>query len=278
MNNLLIFFCVLGGIFMKKSISLYLIFAFLMTGMLEEFSNDEVFILSSKQASLQVSLVFLCLGLLLCYTIPFALGIKYISKRWQVTAKLLPLSFVCGYFIPGWIAGECNDATDQLLKHSGVLVTNIASSLETGVVEEMLKVLVVIWLLSLLGLRLKKHFMIAGMGVGLGFQFCEDIDYLAGFIDHHPLHALKYTLADRLSGCLVSHMIYSGVMAIGVYEIFYAHHYKRGIFYVLTAILSHALYDAIADYGALFIVLSGAFLLLIWYQSYQEIDQAVTTH
>ncbi len=97
-------------------------------------------------------------------------------------------------------------------------------------------------------------------------------------IDHHPLHALKYTLADRLSGCLVSHMIYRGVMAIGVYEIFYAHHYKRGIFYVLTAILSHALYDAIADYGALFIVLSVAFLLLIWYQSYQEIDQAVTTH
>lgn len=60
--------------------------------------------------------MLLCFSLLLLYLVPFCVFVRYTRMRAGVPRWLVVLAFASGLFIPGWIAGELNDAADVLLR------------------------------------------------------------------------------------------------------------------------------------------------------------------
>lgn len=258
----------------KRNLSLYVFYVMLALGMIEELSDDVITGCKNMDVLLKKHVIFfLCALMLLSYLVPFALFIVHLCKKWQVPKKLAVICFGSGWMIPGWICGDLNDATEALIKHSNALINNVVGAFEPALIEETLKVLLVFWILFLWGKFIKKHIFVAGMSVGLGFQLGEDLNYIVDTITHHVTSAFKETILDRLSSCLISHTMYTAVMAMGIYEIVIAHHYKKGIGCIIVAICVHALFDSMF-YGALFIALEGGLLLLVFDALYHETDQS----
>jgi RsiW-degrading membrane proteinase PrsW (M82 family) len=254
----------------KRDLSLLIFMIMLILGMLEELSDDVLPGDKNINLLMKKEIIFLiCAVMLLCYVVPFALFIYHRAKRWQVKVPLLVTCFISGWFIPGWIAGTLNDDIEPLIKHCAPVAYHLLDAIEPPIVEETLKVIVVFWVLSLFGRFLKKHILLAGMSVGLGFQFGEDLTYIADYLTNHYVGAFKLTIEDRISTCLISHTTYTAVFAIGLYEIFIAHHPKKGLFCLFVTFFAHAVTDFYI-YGALFFALSGGLLLFVFYRLYQE--------
>lgn len=167
-----------------------------------------------------VMLLF-CFSLLLIYFIPFCIFMKWTCMKVKTSLILPLLSFFSGWFIPGWMAGDLNDAASELLKHlfSTSFVEMWGDGLEAPVVEESLKVMVVVLLLYLIGKHDRKHYLITGMSVGMGFQIGEDFNYIEDAIagsHKNFMNIIPFTLINRVEVAIVSHWCYTALMAIGV--------------------------------------------------------------
>lgn len=195
-------------------------------------------------------IMLLCIALLLIYIVPFVYFTRYTCKKMDVSMKQTLFAFFSGWFIPGWIAGDLNEIVEILMKHftSKSFVNTWGDSIETPIVEETLKVLVVVWVLVLLKRTTREDFLITGMSVGMGFQISEDLGYIEEYVfgSHYDfMHAINSTLYERVSGGLVSHWCYTALMAVAIWMIFFAKGKKiKGIALLLIPILDHAAYDS----------------------------------
>lgn len=119
--------------------------------------------------------MLLCFSLLLLYLVPFCVFVRYTRMRAGVPRWLVVLAFASGLFIPGWIAGELNDAADVLLRAatSKAFVSTWGDAVEAPLVEETLKLLTVLAVLGLAGRHGGRDWLVGGMCVGMGFQLFE---------------------------------------------------------------------------------------------------------
>lgn len=194
-------------------------------------------------------MMLFCFLLLLLYFVPFVIFLRYTCRKMKISRKLPVIAFFSGWFIPGWIAGQLNDAAGKMIKSltSKQFAENWGDAIETPIVEETLKVLVVVWLLCLIGRHLRKHYLVAGMAAGMGFQISEDLGYIEEQVSgSHAdfMTAIPFTLSERVAGGLVSHWCYTGLMAVAVYLIFIEKKRKPGILLLIAVLLSHGLWDS----------------------------------
>lgn len=202
--------------------------------------------------------MLLCFSLLLLYLVPFFVFVRYTRMRAGVPRWLVVLAFASGLFVPGWIAGELNDAADVLLRAatSKAFVSTWGDAVEAPLVEETLKLLTVLAVLGLAGRHGGRDWLVGGMCVGMGFQLNEDLGYIVDQVAsaHHGYEtAVAVTLGDRVSGALVSHWTYTALAAVAVWLFFCQRRRLRGLLLVLAPLLSHAAWDTpLSDAGALF--------------------------
>lgn len=236
------------------------VFLFLfLVGPFATFGNmDRGTIHHASQLAAHYQTMLLCFSLLLIYLVPFFLFVRYTRLRAGVPRWLVVLAFASGLFIPSWIAGELNDAADALLRllASKSFVSTWGDAIEAPLVEETLKLLTVLAVLSLVGRRDGRDWLVGGMCVGMGFQFSEDLGYIEDQIvaGHHGFEtAVPVTLDDRISGALVSHWTYTALVAVAIWLLFCQRRRVRGFLLLFVPLLSHAAWDTpLSDAGALF--------------------------
>ena len=222
------------------------LFLFLV-GPFAEFGNmDRGTIHHAPQLAEHYQTMLLCFSLLLIYLVPFFLFVRYTRMRAGVPRWLVVLAFASGLFIPSWIAGELNDAADDLLRllASKSFVSTWGDAIEAPLVEETLKLLTVVAVLGLAGRRDGRDWLVGGMCVGMGFQFSEDLGYIEDQIvaGHHGFEtAVPVTLDDRISGALVSHWTYTALVAVAIWLLFCQRRRVRGFLLLFVPLLSHAL-------------------------------------
>lgn len=255
------------------SLAVFLTLFFLGAG--QEF--DAMYLEKIKPASetmVRYQMMLLCFLFLLLYFVPFVFFVRYSCRRMHVSGRFPVIAFLCGWFIPGWIAGELNDGSEWLLRRltSKSFTEMWGDALTAPIVEETLKVLVVVWLLALLGRTSRQHFLLAGMSAGMGFQISEDLGYIemqAGGSHREFTQLIPFTLTERVAGGLVSHWCYTAVMAVAVWMIFYGKKRKRGILLLLVPLINHGLWDSPLDMQLLMAVLS-AWMFLVFFRQWTE--------
>lgn len=265
---------------MKKSIKWWVsCFAFLVMffwGASKEFSGMYLEKINPVSETLgRYQMMLFCFLLLLLYFIPFVVFIRYTCRKLEVSRKLPVIAFFSGWFIPGWIAGQLNDAAEKLIRMltSKTFTDEWGDVIETPIVEESLKVIVVVWLLCLIGKHLRKHYLIAGMTVGMGFQISEDLNYIEEQVSgsHSDfVEAIPFTLGERVAGGLVSHWCYTALMAVGIYLFFREKNRKTGILLILAVLLDHGLWDSFLSDSDLGTAILSAALFILFVAVYER--------
>lgn len=265
---------------MKKSIKWWVsCFAFLVMffwGASKEFSGMYLEKINPVSETLgRYQMMLFCFLLLLLYFIPFVVFIRYTCRKLEVSRKLPVIAFFSGWFIPGWIAGQLNDAAEKLIRMltSKTFTDEWGDAIETPIVEESLKVIVVVWLLCLIGKHLRKHYLIAGMTVGMGFQISEDLNYIEEQVSgsHSDfVEAIPFTLGERVAGGLVSHWCYTALMAVGIYLFFREKNRKTGILLILAVLLDHGLWDSFLSDSDLGTAILSAALFILFVAVYER--------
>lgn len=216
-----------------------------------------------------------CAALLLMFFIPFAIFMYYSCRKMDVSWKMTILAFFSGWFISGSISHGLDGAGVHLLQNmiSESFAKAWAPPIFGSIVEETLKLLVAVCLLALLGQKLRKQYLIAGMAVGMGFQIDEalyDIENVVKGSHHAYVTAMSYTINDRIISCLGSHWCYTGVAAVGIFLIFRQKQKKVGILLLLAAYLDHSFRDMPFTSNTLCLALSDAFMLVIIFALYMK--------
>lgn len=258
-----------------QTVSLFVFLTMFMIGIEQELSGMNLGKIRPVSATVaHYQMMLFCAGLLLIYLIPFALFLNYTCRKMSVSRKLAVIGFFSGWFVPGWIAGDLNDAASSLIRHLTSKNFNNAwgDSIEAPIIEETLKVLVVIWVLFLFNRHQHRHCLIAGMAVGMGFQFGEDLSYIENQLTgsfHDFASAISFTITDRISGCLASHWCYTGLTAVAIYLIFRQKRKKAGLLLLLAVLVSHGLSDGAVG-GVLYEGLLSALVLVPMFFIYMK--------
>lgn len=255
-------------------IGLFAFCTMLMLGIQQELSGMDLGrIKPAGETAAHYYMLLLCAAMLLTYFIPFVFFMNYTCRKMAVSRKLAIIGFFSGWFIPGWIAGDLNDAAGSLIKHltSGNFNKAWGDSIEAPIVEELLKALVVLWVLLQFGKQNRSQYLMVGMSVGMGFQLGEDLSYIENQLSggHHALvTAIPFTFIDRISDSLGSHWCYTGLVAAGIFLLFIEKKRTSGILLILDAFLSHGLRDSGVLSGILYDGLLDAMILVPMFYVY----------
>lgn len=208
-----------------------------------------------------------CLAMLI-YIVPIGVFMKWLAKKYSVSWNLLLLAIGCGILMPGPVAGDVNDATDQFLKSvSAGGATSWIDSLEVGFAEELIKLLVAAMILFVLQKKSFMAWIMTGMSVGLGFQINEDISDIVP-VKAKDMSNVFPDAFDRVSVSAASHWAYTALTAAGLWMVIYGKGRRRkaGFGLILFVIANHFLFDS--DFGSTnfgFAVVSASLLLMLVY-------------
>ncbi|MST71605.1 PrsW family glutamic-type intramembrane protease [Olsenella porci] len=227
-------------------------------GVVVEFGNmDRGVLHPASQTAARYQAMLGCFALVLVYLIPFLAFVRYTRTKAGVPRWLVVLALASGLFVPGWIAGELNDAASTLLGMvaSKGFLDAWGDAIEAPIVEETLKVLTVCGVLALVGRRDARDWLVGGMCVGMGFQVSEDLSYIEGQIAGSRTDfatAIPFMLGSRVSGALVSHWTYTALAAVAVWLFFCQRKRLRGLAVFLVPLLDHFAWDSpVSDWGVL---------------------------
>lgn len=220
-------------------------------------------------------MLLVCAALLLTFFVPFALFLYYSCRKLLVSWKLAILAFFSGWFIASSFVVPVNQAGISLLQNlaSKSFATVWAPSIVGPIVEETMKLLVVICILALLGRHGREQYLITGMSVGMGFQIGEDLSDIIQTLKggHHAyVTAISFTMNQRVATSLGSHWCYTGVAAVGIYLIFRQKRRKEGILLLLAAYLDHSLFNMGFLHNSLMLALITGFILVIMFYVYMK--------
>ena len=218
--------------------------------------NESDLMGNSHTTALQYLEVYSAFLPLLIYIVPFGIFMKQIGPKYKMGNLELLIAVFCGAFISSALAGELNGQFDDWMKSllGSAYSDAWLGSLEAGIAEELLKLVITALLLYVLNRTSLKHYLVIGMCVGMGFQIEEDISYIteSGFKNVNEAFP---TALDRISGALGSHWAYAAVTAAGLYLIVRAcgkNHIRKGIGWILFVMADHFLYDTPLGEPALF--------------------------
>jgi RsiW-degrading membrane proteinase PrsW (M82 family) len=198
-----------------------------------------------------------CFALLLIYLVPFFIFARYTRLRAGVPRWLVVLAFFAGWFVPGWLAGDLNDALSGLIRAAaGKGFSNTwGDAIEAPLVEETLKLLTVTLVLGLVHRHGARDWLVGGMCVGMGFQVSEDLGYIESQVAGSRgdlANAVPFTLNVRISGALASHWVYTALVAVAAWLLFCQRRRLRGWLYLFIPVLAHCAWDTpLSAMGAL---------------------------
>lgn len=190
--------------------------------------------------------IFACC-LLIIYIIPMMYGINVLMKKLQCSWKIFIGAFVSGFFISTFLASYGNMALDNLW--TGLLpkamVEQWSDALSAPIAEEFIKALICVLFLYIMKQMKLKHFLISGIGVGLGFQVLEDISYIIpeGMGDG-VMNEIIPSALYRISIFAASHWAYTAVVSIGVYLVYKQRKKVRGYIYLFSPVILHFIWNS----------------------------------
>lgn len=227
---------------MKKAIVLFFLLVIAFFGLDYEFGNLADLGLS-PQAYQQV---FFAIGLLLLYAVPLSYLFYTAAKRWKISLTLFPLIVFLGGFSSGWIATFGNEWVSwglTALFGSSSLLKQWSDALSAPFVEEFSKGLFAWCFIYLLKIEKPQSAFLTGMGVGLGFQLIEDVDYITEAADKSLQGVIPEAL-NRVSGSVSSHWVYTGIFTLGLFYLMKQIKGQRAFLWLLTPILLHFLWNS----------------------------------
>lgn len=217
-------------------------------------------------------------SLLLLYCIPLLFGVNILVKKLQGSWKVFLGSFVSGFFIATFLSIYGNSLLENAWSavFSEDIMEQWGDALSAPFAEEFIKAFICVLLLYIIKEMKIKHFLIAGIGVGMGFQLLEDITYIIpdsmsdGVIDEIIPGAL-----ERISIFVDSHWMYTALVAVGIYMVYKRRKQLKGYVYILAPVVAHFIWNSpMIDGDASISVLSAAMttvVVLLFVSSIKEV-------
>lgn len=197
-----------------------------------------------------IILIFCMSIIFLVYVLPISFFTFKFSKKEEISKYILILSFIGGGLIIGSLAGMLNFQFSRiLLKIFGgnYDINKHISSIAPPIVEEFLKIIVVVFITIMFKLKTVKSWFFVGISVGLGFQFFEDYSYIAATMMRDTSNVISEVLS-RLKISYVSHWMLTSFFAAGVSMFIYKRDLRKSFIpylYSVLPFLLHAIWNSV---------------------------------
>lgn len=186
-------------------------------------------------------------AVLMLYVIPFLFGVKFLIKKLDASWGIFLLTLAGGAFIATMLSSHGNELLDGFWPTvlPKAFAEKWADALSGPFTEEIIKGMVAFISLKAINKKRPKDYLLAGLGVGMGFQIAEDIYYI--FPEDAGAKAVTQIfpqLIDRFSGSLSSHWAYSAIFVVGMFLVIKYRKNIWGYVYLLGTILLHFLWNS----------------------------------
>lgn len=193
------------------------------------------------------TLAILAVSLLLLYFVPFMLGVKFVVKKIEGKWTTFVVAFLTGFFMTTFLSSHLNELVDSFW--ASVLDPEFAKTWQDALsgpfVEEFIKTIFAIFALILLRRKNIRDYVLSGLGIGLGFQFAEDIFYvMPKTADVNDAMEIFPQTINRMSGAISSHWAYTFVIVIGIYMILKYRKNIRGYIYLILPVVLHFIWNS----------------------------------
>ncbi|HEM2832808.1 PrsW family glutamic-type intramembrane protease [Streptococcus suis] len=190
-------------------------------------------------------LFFLTISLVALYVFPMILIIRYIAKRFDISKKVIHLSWILGITASFYFSGLGQTLLGAfwlfIVKPPQTFIQNWGAAVTAPFHEEFGKGLVVLLVLLLLKKLTLKNAVVSGMIVGLSFQIIEDGLYVFQQIFKSKADGFA-TLIERMLHAGGTHWAFSLAFAVGLVALVSKNSgmsKKQGFFWMLMAVLAH---------------------------------------
>ena len=192
-------------------------------------------------------LFFLTISLVSLYVIPMIFLIRYLVKRFDISKKVLHLSWVLGITASYYFSGIGQTLLGAfwllVVKPPQSFIDAWGAAVTAPIHEEVGKGLVVLLVLLLFKQLNLKNALVSGLIVGLSFQVVEDCVYTFQQIFTAKTDGFA-TLIERIVHAGGTHWTFSLVFAVGMVAILSKNSglsKKQGWFWLSMAVLAHFL-------------------------------------
>ena len=192
-------------------------------------------------------LFFLTISLVSLYVIPMIFLIRYLAKRFEISKKVVHLSWVLGITASYYFSGIGQTLLGAfwllVVKPPQSFIDAWGSAVTAPIHEEVGKGLVVLLVLLLFKKLNLKNALVSGLIVGLSFQVVEDCVYTFQQIFTAKTDGFA-TLIERIVHAGGTHWSFSLVFAVGMVAILTKNSglsKKQGWFWLSMAVLAHFL-------------------------------------
>ncbi len=192
-------------------------------------------------------LFFLTISLVALYVIPMIFLIRYLAKRFEISKKVVHLSWVLGITASYYFSGIGQTLLGAfwllVVKPPQSFIDAWGAAVTAPIHEEVGKGLVVLLVLLLFKKLNLKNALVSGLIVGLSFQVVEDCVYTFQQIFTAKTDGFA-TLIERIVHAGGTHWSFSLVFAVGMVAILTKNSglsKKQGWFWLSMAVLAHFL-------------------------------------
>lgn len=192
-------------------------------------------------------LFFLTISLVALYVIPMIFLIRYLAKRFEISKKVVHLSWVLGITASYYFSGIGQTLLGAfwllVVKPPQSFIDAWGAAVTAPIHEEVGKGLVVLLVLLLFKQLNLKNALVSGLIVGLSFQVVEDCVYTFQQIFTAKTDGFA-TLIERIVHAGGTHWTFSLVFAVGMVAILSKNSglsKKQGWFWLSMAVLAHFL-------------------------------------
>lgn len=192
-------------------------------------------------------LFFLTISLVALYVIPMIFLIRYLAKRFEISKKVLHLSWVLGITASYYFSGIGQTLLGAfwllVVKPPQSFIDAWGAAVTAPIHEEVGKGLVVLLVLLLFKQLNLKNALVSGLIVGLSFQVVEDCVYTFQQIFTAKTDGFA-TLIERIVHAGGTHWTFSLIFAVGMVAILSKNSglsKKQGWFWLSMAVLAHFL-------------------------------------
>lgn len=184
---------------------------------------------------------------LMLYVVPFLFGTKFLIKKLDTHWCVFLLTLAGGAFIATMLSSHGNELLDVFWPTvlPKAFAEKWADALSGPFTEEIIKGLVAVITLKAINKKKAKDYLMAGLGVGMGFQIAEDIYYIfPKDVSGKAVTQIFPQLMDRFSGSLSSHWAYSAIFVVGIFMVIKYRKNIWGYIYIFGTILLHFLWNS----------------------------------
>ena len=192
-------------------------------------------------------LFFLTISLVALYIIPMIFLIRYLAKRFEISKKVVHLSWVLGITASYYFSGIGQTLLGAfwllVVKPPQSFINAWGAAVTAPIHEEVGKGLVVLLVLLLFKQLNLKNALVSGLIVGLSFQVVEDCVYTFQQMFTAKTDGFA-TLIERIVHAGGTHWTFSLVFAVGMVAILSKNSglsKKQGWFWLSMAVLAHFL-------------------------------------